>query len=92
MKDNDWTVVKIDAAIKDLEDKHKIDMAIKTDARKPEKVRAMIETIYEKNDKEFPNFTILSRARTKNNTPGSKGSSKRKGAATTGGMSKKKRK
>ena len=53
----------------------------------------MIETIYEKNDKEFPDFTTLSRAKTKDQTPGSKGASKRKGgAATTGGVSKKKKK
>ena len=51
----------------------------------------MIETIYEKNDKEFPTYTALSRARTKDKTPGSKGASKRKGAATTGGMSMKKK-
>lgn len=51
----------------------------------------MIETIYKKNDKKFPNFTTLSRAKTRKNTPGGKSSSKRK-AATTGGESEKKNK
>ena len=63
-----------------------------TSAKKPIKIRKLLETEYERGDRTFPNFTILSRKKSKKKkkkTPNSKQNPAKKKAKTTGGKKRK---
>ena len=85
-----WVVSKVDEKIKALEEKYSIDLKA-TSAKKPIKIRKLLETEYERGDRTFPNFTILSRKKSKKRkkTPNSKQNPAKKKAKTTGGKKRK---
>ena len=73
-------------------ERSQLDLEIKNDTRKPEKIRKMIETLYDKEDKNFPTFTLFSRAKTKKATPKNTSGKRKQKSATTGGAGKKRKK